>query len=96
MLGLIVFQFVVAVMYGHHVFVKLQFLVYRGVVYPLALASVTVLTYNDGFVYMCVVCVAIVCTLVLVVMDVYVGGESYARQLIVDEGLPITFYMIVF
>lgn len=93
---LILFQFALAIMYQKHLFLKIQFMVYKNIVYPLALASLIVLTSNNGYLYITIQCIAVLATALLLGLEFFIGKESYCKKLIIDEGLPITFYLLIF
>lgn len=94
---IILFQCIIALLYGKQIFIKLQFMVYVNIILPASIYILLGFTGWDNTSAKVGLGVTLGIFIPLsVCLQAIIGKECYAANLIVDRGLPLTFYLFLF
>ena len=89
---IILLEFLLGVMYRKQLFLKIQISVYRNVLFLVGVFSITSEPpYPTSYVIL-----IIVATIALMIICWLLCKETYSRHLLLDRGLPIDGYLLIF
>lgn len=87
-------QLLIGVLYNKQLFLKLQLSVYRNILWPIGMLSLSSQAPHGFSIELGVVCLASLGFVLL--LNYLFGRESYSNHLLRDEGMPIDSYLIFY
>lgn len=90
--GVLVVELVVAVLYGRHLFLKVQYLVYRALVFPIGVYSLIGL---PGVAELGKKGLLVGSTGLLLGLEFFIGREGYLKHLLVEKAFTSTAYLVL-
>ena len=96
-IGVILLEFVIGLLYGKQLYIKWQFLVFRHVILPVGFYCLMNYTQNTADTSQIVVGIIVAVSVpITFVLQWLIGKEEYTKNLIVDQGLPLNGYFLIF
>lgn len=90
-------EFVIGLLYGKQLYIKGQFLLFRNVILPIGFYCIMNYTPIGTDTPQVVVGLVVTASVMIVfVLQWLIGKEEYAKNLIIEDGLPLNGYLLIF